>query len=188
MKITTLLGSAKKKGNTATVLEWVEEAFESMGHEVERIHLHGKTIHGCMGCAKCKENPVEIGCVQKDDAIDIMERMIASDGILYASPLYFWGFSAQIKTLIDRGYALVTKYHQPGHTSLLKDKRIGLLVTAAGGFDENAEGVSAAFDRIGKFLIAGKTGELFVGGCSTPDNIPDEIRDKAVNLARSLTE
>ena len=51
MKALTLLGSAKKKGNTATVLGWVEEELQSQGHAVERIYLNNKTIGGCLGCA-----------------------------------------------------------------------------------------------------------------------------------------
>ena len=188
MQITTLLGSARKKGNTATVLGWIEEELESMGHEVERIYLDKKSIQGCLGCAKCRETPHEIACVQKDDAIDIMEKMISSDSTLFASPVYFWGFSAQIKTLIDRGFSLVTNYHRPGHTSLMEGKRVGLLVTGGGAYEDNAEGLFSSFDRIAAFLLARKSGELYVGGCMTPDALPKDIRSKALDLARSLVE
>jgi multimeric flavodoxin WrbA len=82
MKITTLLGSAKKKGNTSTVLGWVEGELKSLGLDVERIYLNNKSIGGCLGCAKCRENPDEIACVQQDDAISIMEQMISSDVVL----------------------------------------------------------------------------------------------------------
>jgi len=186
MQITTLLGSSKKKGNTATVLGWVEEELKSLGHDVERIYLNNKSIKGCLGCAKCRENPDEIACVQKDDAIDIMEQMISSDVVLFASPIYFWGFSAQIKALIDRGYSLVTNYHKPGHTSLMKGKRIGLLVTGADAYEDNAEGLFTAFDRIVDFLLAKKYGELYVGECSVPTDLPEEFKNKALELAGSL--
>ncbi len=186
MQITTLLGSAKKTGNTATVLGWVKQELESLGHNVEGIYLNNKSIGGCLGCAKCRENPAEIACVQKDDAIDIMERMISSDAVLFASPIYFWGFSAQLKALIDRGYSLVTNYHKPGHTSLMEGKRLGLLVTGADAYKNNAEGMFAAFDRIVDFLLATKAAELYVGDCSVPADIPEEIRTKAADLARSL--
>jgi multimeric flavodoxin WrbA len=186
MQVTTLLGSAKKKGNTATVLGWLEEELKSLGHDVERIYLNNKSIRGCLGCAKCRENPDEIACVQKDDAIDIMGQMISSDVVLFASPIYFWGFSAQIKVLIDRGYSLVTNYHKPGHTSLMKDKRIGLLVTGADPYEQNAEGMFTAFDRIVDFLLARKSGELYVGECSVPADLPEEVKNKALELARSL--
>ena len=186
MQITALLGSAKKTGNTATVLGWVKQELESLGHNVERIYLNNKSIGGCLGCAKCRENPAEIACVQKDDAIDIMERMISSDAVLFASPIYFWGFSAQLKALIDRGYSLVTNYHKPGHTSLLKGKRIGLLVTGADAYEENAEGMFTAFDRIGDFLLAKKSGELYVGECTVPADLSEGLKDKALELAQSL--
>jgi multimeric flavodoxin WrbA len=186
MRITTLLGSSKKKGNTATVLGWVEADLKSRGHDVERIYLNNKSIRGCLGCAKCRENPDEIACVQKDDAIDIMEQMISSDVVLFASPIYFWGFSAQIKALIDRGYSLVTNYHEPEQTSLLKGKRIGLLVTGQDPYEQNAEGMFAAFDRIVDYYLAKKSGELYIGGCSVPDALPEGIKDEALELARSL--
>jgi multimeric flavodoxin WrbA len=188
MQITTLLGSAKKKGNTATVLGWVEKELESMGHDLKRIYLNNKSIQGCLGCAKCRETPDEIACVQKDDAIQIMEQMISSDGTLFTSPIYFWGFSAQIKALIDRGFSLVTNYHRPGHTSLMEGKRIGLLVTGAGVYEENAEGLFTAFDRMVAYLLARKAGELYVGQCSVPAELPQEIRQKAITLARSLVK
>ncbi len=186
MQITTLLGSAKKKGNTATVLDWVEEELESRGHVVERIYLNNKSIGGCLGCAKCRENPAEIACVQKDDTTAILEQMIASEVVLFASPIYFWGFSAQIKALIDRGYALVTNYHKPGHTSLMEGKRIGLLVTGADAYELNAEGMFTAFDRIVDFLLARKSGELYVGECTVPADFSEAVKDKALALAQSL--
>ncbi len=186
MQITTLLGSAKRKGNTATVLGWVKQELESLGHNVEGVYLNNKSIGGCLGCAKCRENPAEIACVQKDDAIDIMERMIVSDAVLFASPIYFWGFSAQLKALIDRGYSLVTNYHKPGHTSLMEGKRLGLLVTGADAYEDNAEGMFAAFDRIVDFLLAAKAAEMYVGECNVPADISEEIRTRAADLARSL--
>ena len=186
MQITTLLGSAKKKGNTATVLGWVEEELKSLGHDVERIYLNNKSIRGCLGCAKCRENPDDIACVQNDDAMDIMRQMVSSDVVLFACPIYFWGFPAQIKALIDRGYSLVTNYHKPGHTSLMEGKRIGLLVTGADAYEQNAEGMFTAFDRIVDFLLARKSGELYVGECNVPADLSEEVKDNAIELARSL--
>ena len=186
MQITTLLGSAKKKGNTAAVLGWVEEELKSLGHDVERIYLNNKSIGGCLGCGKCRENPDEIACVQKDDAIDIMEQMIASEAVLFASPIYFWGFPAQIQAFIHRHYSIVTNYHNPSHTSLFQSKRIGLLVTGADPYAENAEGMFVSFDRVADYYLARKSGELYVGECSVPAELSQEVKDNAFELARSL--
>lgn len=188
MQVTTLLGSARMKGNTATVLGWVEEELAALGHDVNRIYLNDKDINGCLGCGKCRENLDEIACVQDDDAIDVLGQMVSSDVVLFASPIYFWGFSAQTKALIDRCYSVAANYLRPDHTSLMKGKRVGLLVTGADAFEQNAEGMFTAFDRVAGFLLAAKPGELYVGGCSVPAELPEGTMDKALDLARSLVE
>ena len=58
----------------------------------------------------CQGNLDEPGCVQKDDAIAIIDRLLAADVIIYATPLYVWDFSSQMKALLDRQYCL-TKWH-----------------------------------------------------------------------------
>ncbi|MFW6143121.1 MAG: flavodoxin family protein [Desulfovermiculus sp.] len=187
MKITSLLGSARKHGNTAIVLGWVEDELATMGHEVQSIYLNSLSIHGCLGCGKCKENPDAVACVQDDDGSGVLETMISSDLVLFASPLYFWGFTAQIKAIIDRSYALTVNYHRPGHTSLMAGKGLGLLATGGGPFENNAEGMFAAFDRLTGFFLAQKQGELYIGGCTDPSELTAEVRQKALGLARILT-
>jgi multimeric flavodoxin WrbA len=188
MRVLTLLGSAKKKGNTGTVLGWVEDELTSMGHEVERIQLSAKNVNGCLGCAKCREFPEKTGCVQKDDAPEILEEMIKAQVALFASPIYFWGFSSHMKKLIDRGYSLVTMPYQPGHTSLLKGQRQALLVTGADGYENNAEPLFTAFDRIVDYYQATKAGEWYVGHCTTPQELGPSVKDQAVSFARRLVE
>lgn len=186
MKVLALLGSAKKNGNTATTLSFVEKEMEAQGHEVERVYLNNKDINGCLGCAKCRPYPDEIACVQDDDAIGIMEKMIESDVILFTSPVYFWGFTAQLKGLVDRCYSLVTQYHQPDQTSLLKGKTIGLIATGGSGYEENAEGMFFAFHKFAGFLLAGKNEKLFIGKCKPPEGLPKDTEEKAIAFAKSL--
>ncbi|OQY43177.1 MAG: NADPH-dependent FMN reductase, partial [Desulfobacteraceae bacterium 4572_87] len=112
MKILTLLGSPKISGNTATVLSMFEENVKTE-HEVERIHITQHKVGGCLGCMKCQAKKDAPGCVQKDDALTIFDKMIHADAIVYASPLYCWSFSSQIKPLIDRHVCLVSGYGTP---------------------------------------------------------------------------
>ena len=63
---------------------------------------------------------------------------------------------------------------------------VGLLATGGGAYENNAEGLFSAFDRIVGFLLAEKAGELFVGGCKTPADLPDSVKEKAKALAKSL--
>lgn len=186
MKIITLLGSSRKKGNTGTILHWVEEQLRTMGHEIESIYLETMDINGCLGCGKCKEAPDIIGCVRNDDALLILDKMIRAQAVVFASPLYFWGFSSQIKALIDRSYSLVVNYHQPDHFSLLEGQRQGLLITGGGPFENNAEPVFTAFERIRRYYKSKNAGELYIGPCTTPDKLGLSVKDKAVSFARNL--
>ena len=68
----------------------------------------------------------------------------------------------------------------------MEDKRIGLLVTGADAYENNAEGLFSAFDRIADFLLARKAGELYVAECSVPSELSEEVKGKALKLARSL--
>lgn len=186
MNILTLQGSPRKKGNTAKVLSWVEEALIAMDHDVESIFLNTKNLKGCLACGKCKETPDRVGCIQKDDIPEILERMTRAEALIFASPLYFWGVSAQLKTVIDRTYSLYVDYHQPGHASLVDGQRQALLVTGAGPYENNAEAAFTAFGRIQSPHKAINAGELFIGGCSTPDKLDGSIKEKAVAFAHKI--
>ncbi|NOX33790.1 MAG: flavodoxin family protein [Deltaproteobacteria bacterium] len=186
MKITILQGSARKKGNTARVAGWVEEELAAQGHEVDLVYLNSHNLNGCLGCAKCKEKPDTIGCVQKDDISEILEKMVNSKLVIFASPLYFWGVTSQIKTVIDRTYSLYTNYHQPGHASLIAGQRQALLVTGAGPYENNAEGVFTAFKRMQNPHMAVNAGELYIGLCTTPDNLDESAQHKAVEFAKEI--
>jgi len=187
MKVLSLLGSARKKGNTATVLGWVEEELQAIGHEVERIHLSSKQINGCLGCGKCKEVPDQPGCVQKDDGLSVIARMVESDAVIYASPLYYWGFTAHMKALIDRSYCLYRgACGTPKHTSFVEGQRQALVVTAADAFENNAELVITSFQRALVYSKAKSAGELMVCNSTTPEELGEEIREQAGRFARQI--
>ena len=185
MKIITLLGSAKKKGNTASVLGAFEDEIKSKGHSIERINVAQKKVGGCLGCDKCSVTADEIACIQKDDAIEILEKMIEADVILFASPVYFWGVTAQIKALIDRCYSLITQYGTPEHTSLLKGTPIALLATGADIYEENLE-VFSAFNKFVDSVLAPKIGELYVGECGSPADMSEETKARGAEFANSI--
>ncbi|MBF0231741.1 MAG: flavodoxin family protein [Desulfamplus sp.] len=187
MKVIALQGSPKKKGNTATVLSFVEEELLSLGHEFESIYLNSKNIKGCLACGKCKEKPDTVGCVQKDDAPEILDKMVAADLVIFASPLYFWGVTAQLKAIIDRTYSFYVNFHQPGHASIVKGQRQALLVTGGGPYDNNAEPVFTAFGRLQNPHMAVNAGEMFIGLCSTPENMDETVKEKAVAFARKIS-
>jgi multimeric flavodoxin WrbA len=188
MKATILLGGARKTGNTATASKWVENELVALGHEVESIQLFNKNIKGCLACGKCKENPDEVACVQQDDALEILVKMAASDLVIFTSPLYFWGLAGPLKTFIDRTYSLYVDYHMPTHRSLVEGQRQALLITGGGPYDNNAEPVFIAFDRLQNPHKAVKAGELYLGKCSTPENMDESVREKVLAFAREIVQ
>ncbi|MEZ0575515.1 flavodoxin family protein [Halodesulfovibrio aestuarii] len=186
MKIVTLLGSARTTGNTATILGWVEDELRTLGHDIERINLTKKNIKPCLGCAKCKESETEINCVQKDDAEEILQKMIDADVTVFSSPTYFWGYTASVKALMDRSWSLVTNYKKPNHASLLEGKRQGVILTGGSDYENNAEGLVFAFNKLQGFYKTQNAGELFAGKCTIDGNRPEDAEKRAITFARNL--
>ena len=186
MNILMLQGGARKTGNTAHVLALVEAQLRKKGHQVSTIYLHGKNLNGCMGCLACKKKPDEIGCVQKDDVLPILEEMLKSDAIVFSSPLYFWGVNAQLKAVIDRMFSLYTGMGRPEHNSLLAGKKQALLMTGGGPQDNNAELAFTAFARMTPYLKTTLAGELFVGNCTTPENMGLAVHEEVTRFVQAL--
>lgn len=186
MKVISIFGGPRQKGNTATVLNWVEEELSNLGHKVEQINMVDNNVGGCIGCMSCQELPDEPGCVQEDDAPPIFERMIHSDAILYACPLYCWSFPAQLKALIDRHFCLVTGYNAGEPKSLIQGRRTALLVTCAGPVENNADLITESFHRFSKYLLAESIGELIVPFCTAPEALGEDIRSQAAKFARKI--
>ncbi|MDH3359220.1 MAG: flavodoxin family protein [Desulfobacteraceae bacterium] len=186
MKIITILGSPRKKGNTAKVLSMFEDNVEK-NHQVERINITQYKVGGCLGCLKCQEKRGEPGCVQKDDALMIFEKMIRADAIVYASPLYCWSFTSQIKPLIDRHFCLVTGAGTPEHDSLISGKPAALLVTCAGPIGGNCDAIQGIFTGFSDYTKLMAKGHFILPFCTTPDAIGDKGSELAGDLVRAIT-
>jgi multimeric flavodoxin WrbA len=176
MNVLTLLGSPRKQGNTATALGWFEAGLKARGHQVERINIVDHHVNGCLGCGKCMAVSDRPACVQKDDAMEIFDRMVTADKVVYASPLYCWGFSSQMKALIDRHFCLVKGYGTPEYKSFLDGKPMALLVTCAGPIEGNADLIQALFDRINDYGKSKVIGKYVIPFCTTPDAMGNEAK------------
>jgi multimeric flavodoxin WrbA len=186
MKVLTIFGGSRLRGNTATVLGWLEEALRAHGHTVTRVNLTELSIRGCTGCWACAESMTEPACVVEDDANAVFKKMIASDGIVFASPLYMWGFSGQLKTFIDRTCCLVKAYDSPQYTSLVGDKRAALLMTCAGPIEKNAELAREQYHRYTAYTRLDSAAAWIVPNCSEPDSLSEAVRKQAEDLAEKL--
>lgn len=186
MRILTILGSPKKDGNTAGVLGMFEDLVAD-GHDVDRLNIADVDVAGCVGCYACQEHPDEAFCAQKDDAQGIFHRILAADAVVYAAPLYMWGFPAGIHALLERHLALVTGYSGPNYKSLIEGKRVALLVTSGGPVENNAELIQAVFDRLADWGQVEVAGKYMVPDCTTPDALPEAAADVARKMAKDLT-
>lgn len=104
-KVLILMGSPRKNGNTKILCDEFERGAKEAGHETEQVAVRDLKINGCLGCNGCQRNGGT--CVQKDDMTDIYEKITAADVIALASPIYYYTWTAQLKAVIDRTYAML---------------------------------------------------------------------------------
>ena len=132
-KIVILNGSPRKNGNTSALVRKFTEGAESAGNMVTEFFLDHMEIHGCKGCFGGHSSR-ECPCVQKDDMSQIYPAVKECDVIILATPLYYWNMSGQIRTAIDRLFAL-----EEGDGNLLRGhgRASALLMAAEGnGFED----------------------------------------------------
>ena len=162
MKNIIVISTSLRQGSNSDILadKFIEGAKDA-GHNVEKINLKGKDIKFCMGCLACQK----LGkCVIKDDANGIMEKVLNADVVCWATPIYYYEMSGQMKTLIDRLNAMFPLDY--------KFREVYLLCTAAedGKFVyERAEaGLTGWIDCFGKSQLKGT---VFCGGVGGPREI-----------------
>lgn len=121
MKVLVIVG-AKKNGQTDRLKGQFVKGALSAGHEVETVNLFTlKNIHGCIDCQTCKKNGGI--CIWKDDVAPLMEKVIAADVLVFASPVYFFSITSQLKLFMDRTYAVMER---------IRNKKFYFIATAAG--------------------------------------------------------
>jgi multimeric flavodoxin WrbA len=101
MKVLGIVGSKRKNGNTAYLVQQALNAIESKEVETELIFLGDYNIRGCTGCEGCKET---YKCVIKDDMQKIYPLIMSADAIVLGSPTYFYNITADMKAFIERLY------------------------------------------------------------------------------------
>jgi multimeric flavodoxin WrbA len=120
-RIVVLKGSPREKGNSSTLADRVAEGAREGGAEVESFRLHAMDIRPCRGCDACVKTGV---CAIKDDMRMLGPKLRGADAVVLASPVYWFTFSAQLKTCMDRWYAL---WHP--HNDFLKGRRVGIVLS-----------------------------------------------------------
>ncbi len=188
MRFVTIMGSPRKDGNTAKVLAWTEKELQARGHEVVRIDIVDADIAYCDGCFSCQDADAGTGCPQEDDAKTVFGRMVEADGVILASPLYCWGFSAPMKALLDRGVCLIQRPSGGDAVYLLEGRRAGLLVTAGGPEEGNADLIVETFKRYTEYVRCEAKGCLVVPYCRKGTELGPNVQVQARDFAQDLLE
>ena len=119
-KVLVLSASPRKGGNSDLLCDQFMLGAKEAGNQVEKIFLRDKKINYCLGCGACQGNGGK--CVQNDDMAEVLDKMIAADVIVMATPVYFYTMNGQMKTLIDRTCSRYTE---------INNKEMYFIVTAA---------------------------------------------------------
>ena len=106
MKVLGIVTSPRKGGNTEILVTEALAAAQEAGAETEIFLVAGKNISGCDGCHSCRKT---LTCRIKDDMQPLYPKMEAADAIIFGSPVYFHGVSAQAKAIIDRTFLFLQK-------------------------------------------------------------------------------
>jgi multimeric flavodoxin WrbA len=127
MKVLAILGSARNNGNSSKALESCIKGIEGNDAEIEIVKL-GKLnlVKHCIGCDGCKKNQKKI-CIQKDDLVEIINKVREADSIIKAAPIYYFGFNSLTKAFIDRTF--YSSVDIDNGFNLLANKRFGLIIT-----------------------------------------------------------
>ncbi len=156
MKALCIIGSPRKNGSTATVVDKMIEGLVEKGVDVKRYGLGALDINYCRGCHVCEETGL---CVQRDDMDLVLRDLFAADVVLVASPSYWGDVSGQLKVFIDRCTPLCNA--KTGETAVPPGKiGVAVAVRAGSGVAENqhiVDTIAHFFGHLGIELVQSYT-------------------------------
>lgn len=175
--ILVITTSLRGKSNSDFLADSFIKGAEESGNNVEKVSLKGKNIAFCKGCLACQKTGK---CVIKDDAPEIVEKIRNADTIVFATPIYYYEMSGQMKTLLDRS--------NPLFTSEYSFRDIYLLSTAAEN-EENTpkRAISGLEGWIECFEKSSFKGSVFAGGVTEAGEIEGHpALEEAYLLGKSI--
>ena len=177
MNILILSGSPRKGGNTDLLVEAFAKG-ASQKHHVEVVSVHDYKVNPCMGCNACFKNKAN-ACVQNDDMSLIYEKMSRADMLVIASPVYFYGLSAQLKAVIDR-------LHNPIRDTF-RLKKMALLLVGAATLPELFDSILAQYRLCLNFFKLEDAGHVLVRGVKDKGDIMNtEALQGAIDLGLNV--
>ncbi len=133
-KILILEGSPRNASNTRQLLALMEKSLLDAGHDVRSVEVAKFNVKhfGCIACEGCKRNN-NLKCVLKDEIAECIDIIPQYDIVLFASPIYFFGMTAQLKAVFDRFYALLKQ----DYSTPMSQQKFALFCTGGGSLEES---------------------------------------------------
>ena len=180
MKTVILFGSPRKAGNTRQLVNVFSETMKKNGHDIRLLNLNDMNVRPCQGCLMCAK---EGKCRINDDMKDIRRYMLESDLVVYATPTYWWGPSAQLKLVIDRSISFLDE----NLDSRIKGKKAVTLITCGDTSLNTFTPVLEMFKRTFDILSINHFGGVEAAGCEEQGKVTKKALEKTRKLAESLT-
>ena len=177
MKIIILMESPNKNGSTAILADSFARGAAEAGHDCELIDVCRADVHPCTGCVRCGyEGP----CAQKDGAEYIRGKLLSADMAVFATPLYYYGMTAQLKAVVDR----FCSYNSSLNSRHL---RSALLTVAWNADDWTFDALTAHYKALVRYIRFRDMGMVLGYGCGTPSMTrASQYPDQAYRLGKSL--
>ena len=177
MKILLISGSPHKAGTTSVLIKAFSKGAESAGHEVYHFNAGEKEVHPCIACEKC--HSAVSACVFRDAFDEIRDMLIDADAVGFASPIYYYGLTAQLKAVIDRFYGI--------DEQLRTAKKTALLLACADNTMESAECAASPFYGMVDYLGWEIADVIAAKGCYTAEDVVNtEYPEQAYELGRTM--
>jgi multimeric flavodoxin WrbA len=186
-RIIVLKGSPREKGNSATLAEHLVKGAREAGAEVESFYLHGMDIQACDACYTC-QGVAGLDCIVEDDMQILYPKLWEADAVVYASPVYWFSVSAQLKLAIDRCFGMGGDTDDFANHALV-GKQIGVILTYGDDdpFDSGAVNALRMFQDIFRYIPAEIVGMVYgQAGSSGGMESNHELMDRAFELGRKL--
>ena len=177
MKIVILMGSPNRNGSTALLTERFVKGAEENGHECQIINVCEANVSPCRGCVRCGyEGP----CSIKDGGERIKQALLSSDMVVFATPLYYFGMTAQLKAVVDRFCSYNSSLSS-------RNLRSALISVAWNSDDWTFEALTAHYRTLVRYLNLRDCGSILGAGCGTRQmTASSQYPEKAYSFGKNL--
>ena len=177
MKIVILSGSPHKHGTTSKLVDSFFKGAEEAGHEIVRFDTAFLKVHPCIACETCHGE--KGACVFQDDMVGIGDALSESDCVVLATPIYYYGICSQLKTVIDRFYAIEPK--------IRRNQKAAFITAMADDVRESVNAANNSYRAAIGWLGWKDCGILNAFECSTPDDLEGtDYEQKAYELGKTI--